>query len=253
MNEKVTKFLPIIQSRVSDKVAGQILKMVKSGTLKPGEQLPSERELSNQLNVSRNAIREAIRLLEAQGFLEVRQGIGTFVLKSTGIDGFSERWHKWLIENKQQVLNLLQVRCALEPLAASLAAKYATKEKIQAMKEVLVQIDNDIEGENIERAIDGDVEFHKLISDCSNNSLLIELNKDINVALIENRYAYLSNKKRAKMSNEQHWKVFKAIQAKKVEDAAEAMREHIVITRQNMINLIELMENDSESTQKRSN
>ena len=79
MNESKSLFSSVSQSRVSDQVVQQILDLVEEGELKPGEQLPGERELTQQLSISRSAVREAIRLLEAQGLLEVRPGKGTFI------------------------------------------------------------------------------------------------------------------------------------------------------------------------------
>jgi GntR family transcriptional repressor for pyruvate dehydrogenase complex len=231
-------FSPISQSRVSDQVVQQILDLIETGKLKPGDQLPAERELTQQVSISRNAVREAIRLLEAQGLLEVRPGIGTFVTNFRGIAGLPVRWTLWLAEHKDEVLDLLQVRTALEPLAASLAAEKAGSNDIEDMKLVLEKIDKAIETDAIEYAVEGDIKFHQLISECSNNSFLIELNQGINVALVENRYAYFSTPGTIRESNLHHWQVLEAIQAKDPMRAANSMREHIMITGQNMSQLI---------------
>ncbi len=232
-------FSPVNLSRASDQVVRQILDLIESGKLKPGDQLPGERDLTQQLSISRSAVREAIRLLEAQGLLDVRAGLGTFVSKNTGIAGLPVRWSMWLAEHRGQVLALLQVRSALEPLAAGLAAKNATAADIEAIQEALDQIDGSIAEGAIAGAVDGDVRFHHLISQCSGNSFLIELNRGINEQFIETRYAYYSLPDERASSNRYHHQILDAIRVRDSELATEVMRQHIEIALQNTQTLID--------------
>lgn len=231
-------FTPVNLSRASDQVVRQIIELIESGKLKPGDQLPGERDLTQQLSISRSAIREAIRLLEAQGLLDVRAGLGTFVSKNTGIAGLPVRWSLWLAEHQGQVLALLQVRSVLEPLAAGLAAKNATAAEIDAIREAIDQIDRSIAEGAIGAAVDGDIKFHHLVSQCSGNSFLIELNRGINEQLIETRYAYYSLPDERAISNRYHHRILDAIRARDSALATEVMRQHIEIALQNTQTLI---------------
>ena len=78
-----TVFQPIKPKKISEEIVEQIKHLISSGDLKPGERIPSERELATMLGVSRPSVREAIMVLEAMGFLESRQGGGTYVRSLT--------------------------------------------------------------------------------------------------------------------------------------------------------------------------
>lgn len=220
-------FEPVVLKRASDQVAQQILQLTESLRLKPGDKLPSERDMRDQLQVSRTTLREAIRLLESQGVLEVRQGLGTFVSDRPTVAGLPTRWSRWIEENKEQLLELLQVRAALEPLAAALAAQRATAEEVQAMAQILDRLDAAVAEGDLDNAVKGDIAFHQAISECGCNSFLVRLNADINVTLLESRYAYYSLSSRAEVSRLGHRRILEAIAGAAPGRASNAMREHV--------------------------
>src|SRR3990172_2275444 len=220
-------FQPVVQRRASDNVAKQILQLTESLRLRPGDKLPSERDMRDQLQVSRTTLREAIRLLESQGVLEVRQGLGTFVSDRPTLAGLPVRWSRWVEENKEQLLELLQVRAALEPLAAGLAAQRASEQDVRKMTEFLDQLDAAVSGGDLDRAVKGDIAFHQSISECGGNSFLVRLNADINVSLLESRYAYYSLSSRAEVSRLGHRRILEGIAAGDPESASNEMREHV--------------------------
>lgn len=244
MSNSESLFHPIGQKRVSDGVVRQIMALIKSGQLQYGDQLPGERDLSSQLSISRSGVREAIRLLEAQRVLEVRPGLGTFVAQNASIIGLPARWSNWLLDHQTQALDLLEVRSALEPLAAARAAQQAKPEDVQALRETVEEIDRHITSGETESAVDGDVRFHHIISQCSGNALLIELNEGINLSLMENRLAHYSIPGKGYASNDEHRKIVEAIQANDPYLAAQAMREHIQNSLQRMRDLIARLDSD---------
>ena len=82
-NEKHNKlFSPIKTSKLSDEVYNQIVTLISRGKLKPGDKIPSERDLATDLGISRQSIREALNRAEVMGLIEVRQGEGSFILSS---------------------------------------------------------------------------------------------------------------------------------------------------------------------------
>lgn len=230
MNDELGLFRPIRAKRVSDEAVDQVTRLIEEGRLKAGDRLPSERELTEHLSISRTAVREALRLLEAQRIIEVFPGRGTFVLDWTGIGGLAARWRNWLRDHQAEVVDLLIVRKALEPLAAALAAKASEPQLLEGLKLVLARMAQDVREGNVPSAVSGDVRFHELISEMGSNSFLIELNKSSNTALTESRYAYYSIPARAQASIKQHCEVFHAIRAGDHGLAAKAMAAHIQST-----------------------
>jgi GntR family transcriptional repressor for pyruvate dehydrogenase complex len=112
-------FRRVQKDRVSDKVVEQILELIEEGKLRVGDQLPGERDLMDQLDVARASVREALRILEFQGIIEVQPGRGAFVtsevINETGTDDGVRRWFR---EHSSEMLEILEVREALEARAA---------------------------------------------------------------------------------------------------------------------------------------
>jgi len=116
-------FKPIKQSRVSEEVLAQLKEAIVRGRFKNGEKLPSERELTEEFQVSRGVVREAIRTLENAGFVEIRQGPsgGAFVTEMT-FESLSDGFLDLYLANKFSITELNQVRMHIEPEVARLAA-----------------------------------------------------------------------------------------------------------------------------------
>jgi GntR family transcriptional repressor for pyruvate dehydrogenase complex len=131
-------FKPIKQSRVSGEVTEQLKQSILLGHVKSGEKLPSERELAEQFQVSRVAIREALRTLENSGFITTRQGVtgGTFVTELT-FQQLSNAFLDLFLAEKISIPELYQVRLLVEPEVARLAAQRITPEYGERLKACL--------------------------------------------------------------------------------------------------------------------
>ncbi len=159
-------------SRLSDRIADSILSMiVVERRFLPGSKLPNENELSEELNVSRTTLREAIRILATGGILEIRRGKGTFVredFKANQSQDFSI-----LNSAKVKVRDLYEMRLIFEPEAAYYAALRGTEEEIQRIVAL---------GEEIERRIrqkkdrtEVEQAFHKSIARATHNEFMNQL------------------------------------------------------------------------------
>ena len=116
-------FKPIKQSNATEEVLGQLKEAILKGTVKEGEKLPSERELSNFFNVSRGVVREAIRGLKATGFVEIRQGpLGGAFVKEISLKLLETGFTDLVFANKLTMAEILDVRQHIEPEIARLAA-----------------------------------------------------------------------------------------------------------------------------------
>lgn len=130
------RFKPIRQPRISEEVFQQLKEAILSGEFKAGEKLPSERELAEQFQVSRVAIREAIRTLENAGFVTIRQGAtgGAFVTDLT-FEQLASACLDLFLANKISIHQLHQVRILIEPEVARLATLNADEESRRRLQE----------------------------------------------------------------------------------------------------------------------
>lgn len=138
-----------------DVVATEMRRMILDGSLKPGERL-IEDWLAERMGVSRNPVREAIRVLEAEGFLDVTARRGSFVATLSA----------------KQAADLMEVRLALEPLGARLAAHQAPSAHIGRMKEILRLAETSPDRQDLDTLSDLHTELHSLIFEMSGNSYL---------------------------------------------------------------------------------
>jgi DNA-binding GntR family transcriptional regulator len=141
-----------------DVVAGELRRLILDGTLKPGERLIEDR-LAEQLGVSRNPIREAIRVLDAEGFLDVTVRRGSFIATLSA----------------KQAADLFEVRLALEPLGARLAAQSASPEHIERMKALLTEAQTTPDQHELDHLSNLHTELHSLIFEMTGNAYLIAI------------------------------------------------------------------------------
>ena len=157
---------------LTDEAILRIKEMIVGGQLKPGDRLPREADLAENLGLSRSSLREAVRALALINILDVRQGDGTYV---TSLDPhllldaltFVVDFHR-----DDSVLDFLRVRRILEPAAAAMAAQRVTPDEVRAMQAVLDGTRTEAAAEELLAA---DIEFHRLVSTASGNSVLASL------------------------------------------------------------------------------
>jgi len=138
-----------------DVVATEMRRLILDGTLQPGERLIEDR-LAGQLGVSRNPVREAIRVLEAEGFLDVTARRGSFVATLSA----------------KQAADLFEIRLALEPLGARLAAGEESPGRIARMKDVLAWAQTEPEHHDLDVLAELHTELHSLIFEMTGNTYL---------------------------------------------------------------------------------
>ncbi|WP_432189590.1 FadR/GntR family transcriptional regulator [Streptomyces sp. Tue6028] len=154
--------------RLADRVAAILAEEIESGRLAEGDKLPTEVELVKQLGVSRTVVREAVSRLRNAGLVEPRQGRGVFVLprRTRPLDLEAES-----ARTKAKVLQIVEVRSALEGEAAALAATRATPAALARMRQALDAIDAAVGsgGDGVEE----DLAFHRSIAESTGNAVLV--------------------------------------------------------------------------------
>ena len=155
-------------------VASHILGQIEQGELTPGQKLPSVVDLATAYGVGRSTIREAVSALKAMGWLDVRHGGGTYV-KAVLPSPASQQSGGNLFQNADSIIELLEVRKALESSTAALAAERRTKEDLAKLRLILQRMEQVLYDEDTSEGERADVEFHMAIAVASGNSLLIQL------------------------------------------------------------------------------
>jgi GntR family transcriptional repressor for pyruvate dehydrogenase complex len=222
-------FRPIKTTRIADNVFQQIKASIERGDFKIGDKLPGERTLAEQFSVNRAGVREALRVLEAVGMVEVRHGLGCYAVRDTVTQDAPSIWVPWLSVHRDDVLALLDVRESLETKAASLAAEMITDDELTALKALLDQMS--VAADDPEMTTEAlsslDVRFHDMIARASKNKFLIQLLSHLSSATETDRYAIFAVPRRAVRSGEEHAAILAAIGDRNPKTAGEAMMRHV--------------------------
>jgi GntR family transcriptional repressor for pyruvate dehydrogenase complex len=233
-------FQPIRPKKISEEIVEQIKAMISQGQLKPGDRLPSERELSTMLGVSRPSVRESIMVLEAMGFLDSRQGGGTYVRALTEAS-ITDPLAK-LVEKKDPKLlrSLAEVRMGLESWSAYLAAQRATDEDISEMRRIYAIMEQQAAKGGWSPEVDA--EFHYAITAASHNSLQMHVldsihslfHATIQVALME----FYQQEGHVQLLLTHHREIMEAIAAHEPEQARQKMMAHLTLVEEKMAQLL---------------
>ncbi len=206
-----------------DQTVQALISHIAKNQLKPGDKLPNEYELCNLLEVGRNTMREALRVLASRNILTIKQGAGTFVAQNTGLIedplGFS------FTSNPDKLVDdLMQIRIIVEPKIAALAAQNATDEDIQALVDIQASLEAAIEtGENFS---DLDKRFHAHLSNICGNDVISKLIPIIAEGV--SVYAKQVHSQETLQTIKSHNSIIQAIREKKPTEAESAMLYHLL-------------------------
>lgn len=210
--------------RLYEEIVQQIQDLIRQGTLKSGDRLPSERELAERFQVSRSSLREAIRVLELQGIVVSQPGAGTFISTSV-ISSLESPIASRLIEGQSALRDILELHLLLEPHIAALGAERATIDNVRRMAESLQQQERQIA--RGETGVKGDTAFHLAIAQATQNSVLEQVLTIITDILHQHRSQSLQTPSRPERSLESHRHILQMILQRDIEGAREAMAHHI--------------------------
>ncbi|MFT4653331.1 MAG: DNA-binding FadR family transcriptional regulator [Kangiellaceae bacterium] len=185
---------------------------IVSGHYPIGEGMPSEANLCEEFEVSRSSTREAVKMLSAKGLVSSRPKQGIKVLPESNWNMFDTDVLAWILQSKPSLTLLkefTQVRFAIEPIAAELAAKNATPKQIQNIEQALNRMSDAEEG--LDDPLDADISFHSAILEASGNRFFLQLTPFINTALrVSIRYTnHIKGVKNADV--DAHAKIFERI------------------------------------------
>jgi GntR family transcriptional repressor for pyruvate dehydrogenase complex len=215
-------------SRLYEQIVRQIEESVLNGSLKPGDQLPAERDLAQRLGVSRTAVREAVKTLREKGLVEAYSGRGTFI--TDGTSQAARQSFDLMVKVGQQgqqegLPHLVELRLALEPGIAAMAAERVTDEDLTAMREAVAVMDG--AQENAEAYIEADLDFHLALAEAAANPLILSLIDSIVGLLRTERIRIFKVEGGPQRSQVHHKRILSAVERRDPEMARCAMRAHL--------------------------
>ena len=217
-------FDPIVQKSISEQVAQRLLTMIRSGLLKPDQQLPPERELAAMLGVGRPAVREAIRGLALLGLLRIRQGEGTFV-SSLETRELLEPLEMIIDLNPGTLEALFDARLIIETGVAALAATHMSESELQRL---VRNVDDEARllSDPVAFAA-ADVEFHEAIIEACDNPFLQSIAGSLYMLGKKSRTITSRIPATLERSLQDHREILDALQARDPQRASQAMRSHL--------------------------
>ncbi|MCF6304139.1 MAG: FadR family transcriptional regulator [Rhodobacteraceae bacterium] len=236
--DKVGKvFEPIETGSVAESVVHQIEAMIVSGILREGTKLPSERALSELLNVSRPKLREALKQLEKDNLLVVKQGERSEIAPLTGA-AMTPAFQELYGRHPSALFDFLEYRREQESFAAGLAAKRATNADKEIITEILAEMERSRAAKDFKAEHLADVQFHSAIVAASNNSTLIHMMASIyqltKRGVFSNRQFLRTTKGVGQKIHEQHCDIAKHIFNGNAEAASAAARFHLDFVEQSI-------------------
>ena len=212
-------------SRLYQQIVQQVEASILKGQLKPGDQLPAERDLAQRFGVSRTAVREAVKTLREKGLVEAYSGRGTFVT-----DGTSQAIRQSLdlmirINQQDGSANLVELRLVLEPEIAGLAASRIDEQLLATMRESVAVMDRSLR--DPDAFVEADLDFHLALAEAVGNPLILSLLDSIVGLLREQRSRIFNIDGGPERGQFHHKRILAAIEQRDPVSAREAMRAHL--------------------------
>lgn len=216
---------PIKRIPLVAQVEERIETMIREEGYHPGTKLPAEVTLCKELNVSRGTIREALKSLQARGIVDLQSGKGAFVAEPKVVEN-TEAIH-WLIENEEDLRYFLELREAVEPLAAHLATERGSEQMRETLRELYQQFVDAAVSHDYMKLAELDEKFHRTISDACGNPLIQEIMDTLNPGVVSFRQNTFKVNQNVYDTIGPHGKILKAILSGDAAKAEREMRRHV--------------------------
>ncbi len=163
-----------IKTTVVDTAIGQITDMIVSGRFNMGEKLPSEFELMKELQVSRNSLREAMKMLEVMGVVDIRRGDGTYICNEISPSFLDSIVYSILFE-RASTLEIVELRQALDEMVMSVAINKITAQELEHLIELIDQMKACLDSGDFSKAASLDFDFHMFLTQCTGNAFIYKI------------------------------------------------------------------------------
>lgn len=218
-------------NKVSDHIVEQVREAVFEGRLKPGDRLPSEKELIERFQVARGTLREALRSLESLGFVEIRKGAsGGAFIREIDIEKVRESFADFLHFKKPSIQDLQEVLLIFEPRIAAKAASVIGPEDLLRLKNHQEACAQAVKHDTADRIRNRWIEFHRIIANSCGNPILaflLDVIRHLSRAGIDvTRKPYTKKFNQANLKA--HQDIYEALVERDPERASELMTRHII-------------------------
>jgi len=217
-------FVCVKTDKVSQNVINQIRKAIFDGVLKPGDKLPSDKELIDKFGVSKGSLREALRSLEVLGLLEIRKGAlgGSFVTE-VDAEKAKEVFSNFFVSRDLSLENLFDVRLILEAHIAESAAPIITDDDLQRLQRNLQETRDALRHDQPLNYRGKEVSFHLIIANATQNPLLIFLLDFVENLLLDAKEILNPGPDFSKKVLDAHERIYKALAARNASQARDAI------------------------------
>ncbi len=213
----------ISKNTVAAQVINQLTELIRGGSLKPGDKLPSERLMAEELGVSRPPLRESLRALEYAGVIETRYGDGIYVKSGDFPNAAAPLIFRLL--NQYSLEEMVEMRKIIETSAVRLAAERATEDDLESIREIQNRT-QDCLGD-MDKFIECDFAFHSAIAESTRNSLLFNTVQTMRKMMNEFNEELLNGEKQREEVWRQHAQILSCIEKKNTPQAVKAMNKHL--------------------------
>jgi GntR family transcriptional repressor for pyruvate dehydrogenase complex len=223
-------FTKVKQERLADTITRQLESLILEGVLRPGERLPPERELAQELEVSRPSLREALQKLEAAGLVETRHGGGTYV-KNAFASVISDPLTDLFQRHPEAALDFVEFRLTLDGIVAYYAALRSTDEDRAILTQRFQAIEATHAGDDPAQEAERDAEFHLAIAEASHNVVLLHVMRSLlellRKGVIFNRNVLYGHRGARDLLLQQHRAIYQNIMKGDAEAARAAAQAHM--------------------------
>ena len=215
---------PVVRVPIVSQVEARIKELIDSKKYTEGMKLPTENELCQSMKVGRGTVREALRLLQAKGLVEIKPGRGAFVAAKQVVDTNPV---VWLVQNEKELRDAIEVRNALEPFAARKMAETAGEALLRQLAKIHSDFLAAVQEGDTERIASLDELFHGLIVRGSGNQLLNEINAHLLQGMHTFRNKTFTVPENVRNAVEPHTRILAAITGRDGNAAEQEMRKHL--------------------------
>jgi len=230
-------FTPVQPEKLSTAVTRQIEKLILRGILRPGERLPSERELSERLGVSRPSLRDAVAELQEKGLLTTKAGAGIYVANVLG-SAFSDALVNLFANHREAVADYVSFRKDLEGLAAERAARHASDTDLRVVQTIFDKMEAAHQKRDPSDEARLDADFHLSIIEASHNVVMLHMMRSMYQLLQQgvfyNRQTMFKQRTTREMLLDQHRAINDALQNRDPASARAAVEAHLSYVAQSL-------------------
>lgn len=215
---------PVRRQALAEHVAQRLLSLIQTGVLKPGQKLPTERELAGNLGVSRPSLREALRALALLGIIDKRQGDGVFV-STLDPEAMLAPLHFFISLEPHHIDALFEARIFIEAGIAGLAAERISQQAVEQIRSCVFKGESNLN--NPEEFLESDIDFHKIIAQEAGNPFLERVAQSFHILGKTSREITVQIPGIREQAHADHKQVLEALSGHDPHAARNAMQQHL--------------------------